>query len=261
MKFSAVALLVTTLMLAAVASAQVLYNHLGSGFTEYTTGDPIVLNGSAVRMHECIRLTPAERIKAGSAWLKPKQDIVNGFSTVFQFSITDPGDVFPPEITEDTGGDGFAFVIQGAGTDALGAPGGCIGYVGIPNSLAIEFDTWDNNESGQTFVRDVGDNHVSIHTMGVEPNSEVESLALGISPNMPWIDDGDVHTVRIEYIPGNLYVYVDDLESPVLGVQIFLDEVLELEDGQAWVGFTAATWDAYENHDILNWAFTGAATQ
>ena len=64
--------------------------------------------------------------------------------------------------------------------------------------------------------------------------------------------------MKIEYVPGTLIVYVDDMELPVLAVKVDLSNILEIEDGKAWVGFTAATWDAYENHDILNWAFTGA---
>lgn len=238
---------------AMAASSQVLFRQLGPA-----VGGELVLCGSAQPMDESIRLTPAKRIQAGAAWLARKQDVAKGFSTMFQFRITEQGDVFPSEVTESTGGDGFAFVIQNADAKALGAPGGCLGYAGIANSVAIEFDTWDNHDSGHAFVRDVNDNHVAVHTLGTEPNSEFESYALGVSPNLPWLDDGEVHTVRIEYVPGNLYVFVDDIKTPVLAVQLFLDEVLDLDEGKAWVGFTAATWDAFENHDILDWAFTSA---
>lgn len=39
------------------------------------------------------------------------------------------------------GGSGFAFVLQAAGASAVGRAGSGLGYDGIPNSLAIEFDT------------------------------------------------------------------------------------------------------------------------
>jgi len=241
------------------ASAQVLFNHLGAVPSKLNSGDELRLRGSARQADGYIRLTPSERIQSGSVWVADKQNVAKGFSTIFQFRITEPGDVFPDDVTKDTGGDGFAFVIQNAGPNALGAPGGCIGYAGISNSLAVEFDTWDNDASGHRFVRDVGENHIGVHTMGTEANSEWESYSLGVTPNVPEMTDGDTHTVKIEYVPGNLAVYMDDMEAPILAVQIFLDEVLELDKGTAWVGFTSATWDAFENHDILNWAFTGAS--
>ena len=133
-----------------------------------------------------------------------------------------------------------------------------MGYAGITNSLAVEFDTWDNNESGQFLVRDPDDNHVSVQTRGTETNAEFKAFSLGLTPNFPELSDGQVHAVKIEYIPGTLSIYVDDLQLPVLAVKTDLETLLTLDDGKAWVGFTAATWNAFENHDILNWAFTGA---
>jgi hypothetical protein len=53
----------------------------------------------------------------------------------------------------------------------------------------------------------------------------------------------------------NLYVYIGDPQCPVLGIQVFIDEVLALDNGSAWVGFAARTRDAWEHHDILNWAY------
>lgn len=258
MKRMAFAVAVLAGLLAAEAPAQVLFNHLGASPSRFGNGGEIILNGSARRDDTYLRLTPSQRLQRGSAWLAEKQDVAGGFSTMFQFRITDPRGEFSPDVTTSTGGDGLAFVIQNSNPAALGNPGGGMGYAGIPNSVAVEFDTWDNDESGHDIVRDVNDNHVAVHTLGADPNSEFESTALGVTPNVPEMTDGEVHTVRIEYVPGNLYVYMDDIRTPILAVQLFLDDVLDLDDGQAWVGFTSATWSAWENHDILNWAFSGA---
>ena len=256
MKSPALSAFAAFALLTASASAQILFNHLGTAPSKFGTDETILLRGSARRTDRYIRLTPSARIQRGAAWLSSKQDVSKGFSTMFQFRITDPRSEFTPDVTTSTGGDGFAFVIQNASPGALGYPGGGIGYAGISNSVAIEFDTWDNDESGQDVVRDVNDNHVAVHTLGTESNLEYESYALGVTPNVPEMTDGEVHTVRIEYVPGNLYVYMDDVSTPILAVQLFLDEVMELDEGKAWVGFTSATWSAYENHDILNWAFS-----
>lgn len=57
-----------------------------------------------------------------------------------------------------------------------------------------------------------------------------------------------------------LSVYLDDLELPALVVEIDLAELLSLDEGQAWVGFTAAAGGANQNHDILNWTFDVGST-
>jgi len=69
------------------------------------------------------------------------------------------------------------------------------------------------------------------------------------------IADGHTHTVRIRYLPGTLSIYLDNSNTPILSIAINLPEVLQLEEGKAWVGFTAATGGLYTNHDILSWEF------
>ncbi|MFH0953362.1 MAG: L-type lectin-domain containing protein [Verrucomicrobiota bacterium] len=258
MKSYAVVLLALVSGIALNATGQVLFDHLGTASHKLAPAPRLVLNGDAVQMDRVMRLTPSLRIQAGSAWLADKQDVKNGFSTMFQFQVTDRGSSFPKAVTTDVGADGFAFVIQNSDVDALGSAGGGIGYSGIPNSLVVEFDTWDNNESGQALIRDPDDNHVSVQTHGTETNYEFKAYSLGLTPNLPELSDGDVHTAKLEYIPGTLLVYVDDMDLPVLAVKADLESLLSLDEGKAWVGFTAATWNAFENHDILNWVFTGA---
>ena len=70
--------------------------------------------------------------------------------------------------------------------------------------------------------------------------------------------DGEVHTVRIRYIPGTLDVFLDGDEEPILSVEIDLADTLNLgADGTAWVGFSASTEPGFrEAHDILDWTFT-----
>ena len=50
------------------------------------------------------------------------------------------------------GGDGFAFVIHADHneTGAIGNPGRELGYGGIANSIAVEFDTWYNPDTNTT---------------------------------------------------------------------------------------------------------------
>ena len=44
--------------------------------------------------------------------------------------------------------DGITFTIQNNGPTALGGDGGALGYAGIPNSVAIKFDLYNNAGEG-----------------------------------------------------------------------------------------------------------------
>jgi hypothetical protein len=123
------------------------------------------------------------------------------------------------------------------------------GQPGIANSLAVHFDTYPNPP-------DPNGNYVSVQTRGVLPNDSSLTYSLGYATLDPYLylKDGYVHTARIQYSPGTLSVFVDDLVT--LTVSLDLGGTLDLDNGRAWVGFTAGTGEAYENHDILSWSFT-----
>lgn len=56
---------------------------------------------------------------------------------------------------------------------------------------------------------------------------------------------------------GLLYIYLDDLYSPVITTPINLGATLDLDDGRAYIGVTASTGDQYwQAHDIIQWQFT-----
>ena len=76
---------------------------------------------------------------SGAAWHVDPVEIGTGFDTSFVFQVTDLA----------VGADGFAFVIQLEGPDAIGGNGFGLGYrrgdtegVAIPRTLGIEFDAW-----------------------------------------------------------------------------------------------------------------------
>ena len=189
-----------------------------------------------------IRLTLNAGNQVGACWYKTKQQVDEGFETEFIFQITDIGGWWG-------GGDGFAFVVQNYAMDAIGGIGGEIGYGGIPNSLAIEFDTWNN-------YGDPNNNHISIQTKGTEPNESDKSASIGYTTEISNLSDGEIHRIKITYQPPLIEIYMDSLNStPVLSVNINLADSLQLDDGRAWIGFTAATGSAYEKHYILSWKF------
>jgi hypothetical protein len=80
----------------------------------------------------------------------------------------------------------LAFVLQGEGYNALGRNGKGIGYSGINNSLAVEFDTYFNHE-----VNDPYENHISVHSRGWRhANDENHLYSLGHTNDIPDLTDG-----------------------------------------------------------------------
>jgi len=132
---------------------------LGNGFHRRSYGDEwqCPVDGSL------LELTDGGQFEASSAWYATKVNVQN-FVTDFTFQIT-PG----------TTADGFTFALQGNSTAALGVAGGPLGYGldsttgtgGIPNSVAVKFDLYDNFGEG-------------IDSTGLYIN--------GASPTVPFVD-------------------------------------------------------------------------
>ena len=224
---------------------------------------PPTLVGTAQALGEVVRLTSTDQSNAvGAMWTATPTRVVDGFQVDFSLQITPAHEVQ----TEWVGyGDGVAFVIQndprGAGT--LGGAGQALGYAdpqplggssgtGISNSVAVEFDTAGNNSDQFSGTPDPNANHVSVHTRGVEMNSEDEQYSLAATTDIPNLTDGATHAIRIVYVPGTLTVFIDDLDEPRLTVDIELNTLLRLPDDTAWLGITGSTGDGTENHDIAD---------
>ena len=68
-----------------------------------------------------------------------------------------------------------------------------------------------------------------------------------------------VHKVKIEYSPGTLAIFFDDLEEPLIDIPVDVASTLELDNGKAWVGFTASS--IGDVHEILSWSFNPVMVQ
>lgn len=210
------------------------------------------LVGDAQLIGDRIRLTGATYDLNGAVWDVDQVDVQSSFVTQFSFAITEEGGL-PNQVDGTTGADGIAFVIQNHSAMAIGVGGADLGFGGVPNSIAIEFDTWMNHGASPPEYNDPDGSHISVHTCGMGPNSADEACSLG-SISYPALVEIDEHVAKIAYESGLLQVYLDDLSHPILSVDIELSEVLSLNEGRAWVGFTSSTGAAYENHDIFDWS-------
>ena len=207
-------------------------------FPDFSSTSGLTLAGSASRSGSVLRLTPADGGQVGVAWFSQRQNVVDPF--VCEFTVRMVG-----------AADGMAFVIQRSAQDASGSAGGSLGYSGISNSIAIELDTFVNGA-------DPSDNHVAVHTEGTAPNS-ADAPAVAVSGLVPDLNDGAVHTIRVEYAIGSLRVSVDGAE-PAVQVDLDIASTLSLGGGEAWVGFTAATGGLTQTHDVLSWTFDESAS-
>jgi hypothetical protein len=215
----------------------------------------LVQNAATCGPHICLTTNVPDQ--TGAAWLPTKQQVQDGFAADFTWRIVKPG---------RTGADGFALVLHNAADPfpglVIGTGRNGMGYSTIPNSLAIEFDTVENppEDSSEGTLGDPNANHVSVQTRGVLPNSGNTDFSLGFTtqttPAIPLFADGSVHTTKVFYKPGNpgnIAVFLDNMERPILNAHVNLAELLSLDAGTAWVGFTAATGrqsQAYELHSF-----------
>jgi hypothetical protein len=214
-------------------------NDAGFNYPDFSSVNDLNLSGDARKFETSLRLTPAISNQSGSAWYSNAQSLACGFETSFRFQITNP---------TGNGADGFAFVIQNNDDRVLGEFGESMGYGGIENSIAIEFDVFQN-------PFDLDGNHISVQTNGIFANNSHPDYSLGSTSKIPDISDGNSHRIKIIYSPGSLEVYLDEDDTAALIVPVDISSILNLDNGKAWVGFTAATGLDAENHDILNWDF------
>ena len=245
-----------------------------------------------------LRLTNSHQGQVGSIWYEKRLPVLMGFETSFSFQVTDHSrtcsEHVDPSLSSNRlhrscavhGGDGFAFVIHvdGRDTAAIGHDGEDLGYGGMNNSLAIEFDLWTNVASQQN-SDDLFADHISIHSGSEGRNNPGEGTALGYAAAAADLADGKVHRVSIVYLPyveqayfpkmtanqnllpylldngegrrlGTLAVFLDDgieTNQPILAIPLNLSVLLNLPQGLAYVGFTGSTGLKWEKHDVLDW--------
>jgi hypothetical protein len=232
-------------LLALVCSSALLGHSVARAdfsYADFSSTSGLVLNGAAQQAGNVLKVSGIVNQGAGSTWHATPQTVANGFVTSFAFRIVGQG------------ADGLTFTIQNSGAAALGSPGSGIGYAGIPNSVSIEWDTWYNGADGNG---DISDNHISVQTRGLSPNSDNHSFSLGaVTDFVHDFQDGNVHQVRIEYVPNLLRIFSDNQSVvPTLQVPLDLSSTLSLANGTAYVGFTSSTGFGIQDHDLLTWTF------
>ncbi len=217
-------------------------------YTNFSSTVGLTLNGNAAQVGSVLRVTSAVDGEAGSFFSTNTVSLASNasFSTYFQFQFTNPDLGFCDGPTT-CGADGLVFVVQTVANNVGGAGGG-IGYFGIPNSVGIEFDNWNNGS-----IDDNSSNHV-----GIDINGDVDSVGTVTEITEADLNDGDIWSAWIDYdgSTGLLEVRLNRSGIRPAGAMVStsaLDLASILGSTDAFVGFTSGTGASNANHDVLSW--------
>jgi hypothetical protein len=215
-----------------------------AGFTGDTSG--LALNGSATLKGTTIQLTDGGQQEAGSFFSKKRLDLSGIFFTEFDFQLT------------NATGDGFAFVLQSNGPNAIGSAGAGIGYGNPPgasgpsitNSLAVVFDLHNNQGEGSNSIR--------LERNGVtSPDGAVDLTPSGIDLHSGHEFDGRVSSDGLGHITVSLQDFVTNQHfSTTFGVA---DDSINgelLHGSMGYAGFTGSTGANTAVQVIENWTVT-----
>jgi len=200
----------------------------GTGFT--------FLNGATVA-GGALQLSDGGNFENRVVWYTTPVN-VQSFTTDFSFQITP---------ASPNASDGFTFAIQNMGLNANGGIGGALGYQGIKPSVAVKFDTFNNDGEGV--------NSTGFYTNGVAPT--VPSLDL--TPSGVNLHSGDIMHAHLTYDGATLTLTLTDT---VTGASFNASQAINIPGtvggNTAFVGFTAGTGGTVSTQNILNWTYTPA---
>jgi glucose/arabinose dehydrogenase len=213
-------------------------------FNNFTSSniDKLALNGVASQSGNRLRLVPDTNFQVGSAFFKQALaiDSNTSFSTQFQFQLSG---------TQGTGGaDGFTFMLQNDpnGSASLGRFAGELGYGGINNSIAIEFDTYQNGS-------DANNNNISILRNGDVSTPITTALAAFD------LNSGNSLTAWVDYTSATKTLQVFLANSNTKPTTAALTTNIDLTTAlgnRAYLGFSGATGGASNIEEIQSWTLS-----
>jgi len=207
--------------------------NFASGFT--ATG--LQFNGRTKLNGTRLQLTDGGQAEASSAWFTTPVN-VQTFTNDFTFQFINPNS------------DGMTFTIQNAGTTALGLSGGGLGYgagsptgtPGIPTSVAVKFDLFQNVHEGT--------NSSGLYTNGASPTSPSVTLGNGVN-----LHSGDVLQVHMTYDGTTLTMTITDTVTNATFTTSWPINIPATVGGNtALVGFTAST-GLQTTTQVVSWTY------
>ena len=178
-----------------------------------------------------LQLTDGGMNEAGSAFYATPVNIQQ-FTTQFTFQLSNPA------------ADGITFTIQNNGPTALGGDGGGLGYKGIPNSIAIKFDLFNN--AGE------GPNSTGLYINGASPTLPAINLTgTGID-----LHSGDYFNATIAYDGANLTLTLTDGITLATWSHVWVINIpATVGSNTAYVGFTGGTGGLTSSQKLTYWTY------
>ena len=178
--------------------------------------------------NNCYTITTAQNWQLGAVWFNEQLNLSNPFEITLDVNFG----------SNDAGADGIVFIMQQVGLDAIGNPGGGMGFDGFAPSLGIEMDTFFNGDLG-----DIPQDHMGVFANGTANHNDGLNLAgpVTINPFGSNVEDGQDHIFKLVWDPAaQLLSVFFDCE---LRIQLNLDlvDVIFGGDSEVFWGFSGAT--------------------
>lgn len=204
------------------------------------------LNGGTAVNGTAFELTDGGQFEKRSAFFSKRVNIAT-FQTSFDFKLTGKGKPTPDA-------DGFTFVLQANGPDAVGSGGSGLGYgppalgltgPAITNSVAIKFDLHNNDGEGQSST--------GLYIDGASPTVP----AVNLLPSNIDLHSGHSFHVTLGYDGTTLTLTITDATTNATFTQPFTVDIPAILGGpSAYAGFTASTGELTAVQEILDWQFS-----
>lgn len=199
-------------------------------WSAHASGQNYFLQGSATNTGpDCYQLTPAIGTQTGAVWYAEPIDLTQPFNISFEIGLGS---------LDGNGADGIMFVLQLDGTDAIGASGGGLGFLGFNTAFGVEFDTWQNGNYGDPSYDHIG---------CVSDGSVDHNAATAFGAPVAMIDgfgngeDGANHIGQITWDPATQLISVSfDCDVRLVEQVDLINDVFNGES-QVWWGFTGST--------------------
>ena len=200
------------------------------GFT--TAG--LSLNGGATVTDKLLQLTDGGFYEARSAFYAIAVPVTS-FTTDFTFQLLYPL------------ADGITFTIQSNNPQEVGQAGGGLGYAGIPNSIAVKADLFDNN--GEGF------DSTGAYLDGAYPSTP----ALNLFPAGIHLHSGHIFAVHISYANNVVAATITDTVTSQTSSITVPGDLSKVLGDTAYVGFTGGTGALTAIQNILTWSYSGGS--
>ncbi|GIP28398.1 hypothetical protein J23TS9_35280 [Paenibacillus sp. J23TS9] len=256
-------------------------NFLTFKYDQFNQDGRLKLNGNSGIVNKVLRLTPSAQNQWGTVFNNNRISLSNNksFSTYFEFNMNTGGGLFVNG-KQWTWADGLVFTVQTTSNGAGGLGSG-LGYAGIGKSVGVEFDTFRNGPDignlgdplglGENAKDSIYTNHTAVDINGavnhtVQKEATATNSFVGDYRNLDstpdirmrqntatqhaWIDyNGEDKTIEVRMST------TDNRPQGYVLRKTGMDLTNILQSDDVYVGFTASTGSAWQEHNITKWYF------